>query len=117
MGPVNQTELSPAVAPQLTMQRVLYLTSLLTAVSTVQQNLEDKFDLDTKKCTELARSRHPTDPSASLDHFLLCLTSHLEKIPEDDEGELRGLKNTLREIEENKLFLTRTQTTLSNETQ
>jgi hypothetical protein len=42
--------------------------------------MESEFSVDTEGCKEAARATHPRDPNASLDHFLLCLSSTVNKV-------------------------------------
>ena len=57
----------------------LVLTAAVAVLATAA-DLEDKFDAETQRCKELAQTRHPGDPNASLDHFLLCIANKLQQV-------------------------------------
>ena len=63
------------------MEGVRVVLLLVLGLSLVAaQNLEDEVDIETKKCMDLAKLKHPDDPSKRIDHFLFCLTNQLEQV-------------------------------------
>ena len=59
-----------------------YLAHVETVLLTwsVLSSKEPELSIDTERCQEAARSKHPGDPNASLDHFLLCLSTMVNKV-------------------------------------
>lgn len=80
---------------------LLLVTGSAGQTYSAQEEVAAMFDQDTETCRVLAQSQHPQNIDKQLDAFLFCLGNQVKKLPDDDNGEITDLKDTLQEIEDN----------------
>jgi hypothetical protein len=86
-------------------QILILASGAILAKGVSEKELESMFDQDTETCRVLAQSMYPKDLNQQLDQFLTCLANQVAKLPEDENGEITDLKDTLKQIENNDLFV------------
>ena len=81
------------------LKQAIYLLCVTASVRPKLLDIEEEVSLDTKICEDAAKLSHDGDLNASLDLFVTCLLKKLEKLPDNDDGEIAEVMSTLETVE------------------